>query len=121
MISRRGMIRKLDTVVSKIVRARGYCLKCGSKNNLQCCHIYTRKFLSTRFDFVNLLCLCASCHAHFHDKPLELGEFVKTMRTKKEYNDLKLRANKPRQFTMEELNDLYERFEEINKTPKDTK
>ena len=110
MISRRGMIRKLDTVVSKIVRARGYCLKCGSKNNLQCCHIYTRKFLSTRFDFVNLLCLCASCHAHFHDKPLELGEFVKTMRTKKEYNELKLRANTPRQFASYELEELYEKF-----------
>ena len=113
MISRRGTIRKLDTVVSKIVRARGYCVKCGSKKNLQCCHIYTRKFLSTRFDFVNLLCLCASCHAHFHDKPLELGEFVKTHRTLKEYEDLKLRANKPRQFKMEELERMYEDFVQI--------
>jgi hypothetical protein len=109
------MIRELDRVVSQIVRARGYCVACGSKDKLQCCHIYTRTFLSTRFHFHNLLCLCASCHKHFHNKPIEFQEFVLKFLGEEKYATLKLIANKPRQFTMEELEDLYARNLEILK------
>ena len=76
---------KLDTIVGKIVRARGKCERIGfgcerKSNVLQCCHINSRKYNLTRWDLDNLLCLCAVCHSHFHDHPLELGDFVKKVK-----------------------------------------
>ena len=39
------------------------CLK--ETKTLQCCHIFSRRFYSTRFDPLNAVCLCYSCHQWF--------------------------------------------------------
>ncbi len=71
---------KLDDIVGQIVRSKGKCERCKSRSQLQCCHINSRKYNLTRWDLDNLLCLCATCHSHFHDHPLELGDFVKKVK-----------------------------------------
>jgi len=74
--TRTSLKRHLDKKVSEIVRARGKCQRCGKKTNLQCCHIFSRKYLNTRWDLDNLLCLCAGCHFLSHAEPILFGEFV---------------------------------------------
>ena len=114
--SRKTVIRKLDTIISKIVRQRGYCERCNRTNNLQAAHIYSRSRMSTRFDLKNILCLCPDCHMNFaHKNPLEFAEFVEKFLGEEETDRLTLRANLPRKFEIYELEDLLTRFNDIAK------
>ena len=56
-----------DAAFSEAIRELYHheCQNCGSVENLQCCHILTRKFGSTRTDPNNAVCLCGTCHANF--------------------------------------------------------
>ena len=49
--SRKTIVKKLDTAVSKYIRKRdGYCVQCKSGENLTNGHIFTRTSYSTRWD-----------------------------------------------------------------------
>lgn len=98
-----SLCRKLDKIVSLIVRARGKCETCGKKENLQCCHIFSRKFNNTRWDLDNLLCLCAGCHFMTHAEPLYFGEFVKRILGGEKYELLKEKHNQITKYTLEDL------------------
>ena len=77
-ITRRGLIKKLDTLFAAKVREIGFCQHCGSKNNLQCAHIFSRKNLSVRWDPENAVCFCYRCHFYWaHRNPIEYTEWVK--------------------------------------------
>jgi hypothetical protein len=65
-----------DKLFSLNVRSLGYCKRCGNTQTLQCCHIYSRKFGSIRFDYDNAICLCARCHRWGHDNPTEFSDWV---------------------------------------------
>lgn len=84
---------KLDKIVSAFCRSMGKCEKCGSTLFLQWCHIITRGISKLRYDRRNWFCLCASCHRHFHNKPLEFAEFVKKKKGKEVYNWLIRESN----------------------------
>jgi len=87
--SKKTLKRKLDLLCSKIVRARGKCQRCGKKN-VQCCHIFGRTYLNTRWDLLNLLCLCPDCHINFaHKQPILFAEFVKKTLGEDKYELLK--------------------------------
>lgn len=113
--TRSSLTRKLDQAVSLVVRSRGYCVKCGNKRYelLQCCHIFSRKNRSVRFDLKNVICLCAKDHFWAHQNPILFTEFVREWLGEFEYTQLKIRANTPRKFTIEELQELLARYEEI--------
>ena len=112
--SKSFFIKKLDKIVSEIVRARGYCVKCGKQNGLQCCHIFHRRHFVIRWDLKNLLCLCSGCHIFWaHKEPIEFGEFVQNFLGKKKYIELRQRANTIKKWEIWELQDLYMAFERI--------
>ena len=68
---------RADTLVSKIVRAKGKCERCGSTTGqMQTAHIIGRSNHTLRFDFQNVLCLCANCHRWNHTYPLDFAEWV---------------------------------------------
>ena len=73
-----GKKGKATKLASKVVRTLGRCEKCGSPNyeSLQSAHIIGRKYNATRTMLRNQICLCASCHAHFTDHPLEFANWV---------------------------------------------
>lgn len=72
--------KKLDKIVSEIIRKRGLCEKCGSSKNLHTAHIFSRSYLSVRWDLDNCLCLCCKCHLYWaHLNPIEFVEFVKVL------------------------------------------
>ena len=79
-ISRKGLVRKLDKLVSEKVRSLGYCEKCKKTTTLQPAHIYSRKFMHLRWDFENIICLCAGCHFWQHQNPAEAMRWVETIR-----------------------------------------
>lgn len=89
---------KLDTLMGQMVRQKGYCEKCGNKETLQACHIFTRKIRGVRWSPLNLLCLCASCHRFAHDRPTQFSEWVIPHLGKTRYELLKQKASRLKPF-----------------------
>ena len=105
-------IDELDKLASEYVRKRaiqmaGGCERCLTpkydiaKDNgsiftawkqLQCCHFYSRRRHSVRYDPDNLVGLCANCHSYFHSQPLEFVEFIKARLGEEKFAQLRLRA-----------------------------
>jgi len=58
-----------DKLFSELKRgSRTNCQRCGKQadpKGLHCCHIFSRKYYSTRFDPENAVVLCFSCHSWF--------------------------------------------------------
>lgn len=79
---------------SKVIRMLGICERCGETDyeRLQCAHIISRKYNSTRTDLRNAFCLCASCHAYFTDHPADFGRFVDGSWAGDLYNPLRLKS-----------------------------
>lgn len=72
------MIRRdaADDWCSKVVRARDKaCVRCGSTENGQACHIYGRRAKILRYDLMNLLRGCGSCHRRWTENPIEFADF----------------------------------------------
>ncbi len=88
------MKKRLDRLFSQIVRGAGKCVKCGNVDysKLQCAHIFSRSQLTVRWDFDNVLCLCAGCHFWAHKNPLLFSEFVRNYLGECKYEMLKMRA-----------------------------
>lgn len=106
---------KLDKIVSRLVRSKGYCVYCGKVDDsvLHCCHIFSRKKLSVRWNLLNLLCMCASCHAKAHDSPLLFAEFVRDYLGAIKYEELKKLANTIVKWTECDLQKLLEAYKEM--------
>ena len=94
-LDKRKLTKKMDVLFSKIVRDQGVCDKCGGHDNLQCAHVISRKYLQTRWDLENALCLCVKCHLYWAHK--EPHEFVRWFDDKfggKLYDELEKRSKK---------------------------
>ena len=86
---------KADKLFSQYIRKDGICERCGRTNEvvqLQCAHIFSRRFLVTRYDPLNCLCLCAGCHRWGHDNPVEFTEWVKEFLGEAMYDELRFKA-----------------------------
>lgn len=83
--------RKLDIAFSAKIRARGYCQKCLRSRDVQqqCAHIFSRRFMATRWEELNALDLCAAHHRWAHDRPVEFVEWVRDLLGEKNYEKLK--------------------------------
>ena len=101
--SKTTLRRKLDKICSEIVRARGKCQWCWHKENLQCCHIFSRTYNNTRWDLDNLLCLCPKCHFYFHKNPIIFVEAVINILGKDKYDLLKEKRNQITKYTIDDL------------------
>ena len=80
---------------SMVVRARaGYrCERCGkTSGQMQCAHIFSRRYATTRTDEANAWCLCASCHRYLTENPFEHCEFGARTRGVEGFQQLKLKA-----------------------------
>ena|SRR3990167_8732657 len=61
--SRKSLIRKLDTLVRKIVLERTpSCVVCGAVTNLQPGHVFSRAHYATRWDLDNVWTQCRDCN-----------------------------------------------------------
>jgi hypothetical protein len=106
------LIKKLDKVFSQYIRSHGQCEWCGRKDGqLQCCHIFSRKFHNTRWHEMNVLCMCAGCHHKAHAEPIAFVEFVKDYLGEGVYEELKLEHNRIRKWKDYDLEELIEKYE----------
>jgi len=66
-----------DSWFSKCVRKRANwkCEACTRTETLQCAHVYGRREKSVRWDGMNALSLCHSCHRNFTENPLDFARF----------------------------------------------
>ena len=63
---------------SQYVRLRdGRCVRCGRTDNLQCAHVFSRRYTATRTAELNAVALCASCHLYLTQNPLEHVTFFR--------------------------------------------
>ncbi len=91
MAGRRGLMARADKLCGAIVRARGKCERCGSREVLQWAHIFSRKYLSVRWDTRNAMCLCRGCHFYFTVRPIEWEDWARH-KLGAEYDLLRARA-----------------------------
>lgn len=115
--SKSTMEAKLDKIVSKIVRSRGSCEKCGLSDysKLQAAHIYSRTYRSVRWDLLNILCLCAGCHFHGHKNPVLFTEFVKQHLGDVNFEALKMHATPTKKWILEDMITYYTSLENLFK------
>ena len=115
---RKTLTNKLDKIVSEIVRAGGKCEYCGGKGYLNCHHIFTRTMRSVRWDLDNLICLCSKHHTFStefsaHATPLPFAEWIREKRGEEWYHKLYVKAYSIKQWSDQELIDLYEKLHGI--------
>jgi hypothetical protein len=109
--TKKSLKNKLDKEISKLVRSRGYCVKCHRTENLQCCHIISRSHMATRWLLDNLLCLCPNCHINFaHKQPLLFSEFCKDYLGAERYSQLLMLGNVTQKWTLDEMSELLNSF-----------
>lgn len=114
----KGLKGKADKLYSQIIRLKGRCEVCGSDNWLQTAHIISRRFSNTRTDLRNSMCLCAKCHHHYTDHPVEWGKLVTNddWWMSKYYPDVHKKSQLTSKVDWEErvefLKDVYDRIQE---------
>lgn len=94
---RKANLRRCDSVFSKLVRTVGICEMEGYSGvacagPLQCAHIVSRSYRSTRWSRENALCICAAHHVFYTHRPLEWEQAVLDHIGPDEYEALKRRA-----------------------------
>lgn len=91
--SRKTLKNKADRLFSLFIRARdGACVCCGSTENLQCAHGFSRRYLKTRWDERNAWALCNRHHLYFTHHPIEWDVWMEQRLGPTEYRLLRLDA-----------------------------
>lgn len=105
---------RLDAVFSDLVRGRaGWKSELsGETQFLQCCHIYSRKFISTRWHPMNAVCLTASEHAQFTDRPVAFTNWLRAKFGQEYLFDLALLANTAQKISPRQREGLYQHYRE---------
>jgi len=104
------MIKKLDTLYSKIIRSKGYCDRCGKGGEMQTSHIFGRGNKRLRWVLDNAFCFCTDpygddCHRWWHNNRKESMEWAEGERDLDELREL-MKINAP--ISMDELQEYYE-------------
>ncbi len=75
---RRNYMKKADTAYGQWVRSRRVCEsdRPTHAGHLQCAHIISRSYKTTRTDERNALCLCQGCHLYYTNHPLEWRRLI---------------------------------------------
>jgi hypothetical protein len=106
--SKSTLIKKLDKLFSECVRSVGKCEWCGKREQLQCCHIYSRRYRHTRWDTLNAVCLCAGCHFKAHQNPIDFTKWVEKYLGVGTLDELRQKAHLIKNLTVDEMLELYE-------------
>lgn len=106
--SKRIMKRRLDKLAREVVLKRDHrrCKWCGKEavgRDLQWCHIFSRRYLATRWLPSNAVTLCASCHRRGHDQPTEFTEWLVSQDWEPALKSLRAMLKKPKRPDLEKM------------------
>lgn len=87
-------VRKLDRLARMATLAIGVCQRCGSTRNLQTSHTNGRSMRSVRWEPLNLLCLCASCHGWYTHYRTAGDKWMRSFMGEDAYEELDIRTKK---------------------------
>lgn len=102
MKNQKNKISKLDKLWGEAIRKRdrNICQACFRPGN-QPHHIFGRRYLSTRHDLNNGICLCWACHRHKAHGDVELfRDFIIKKIGQKEFDKLKVKAYSVKNFDL---------------------
>ena len=122
-ITRKSLIKKLDTIVSKYIRLRdGCCVQCGTTQNLTNGHIFSRRHYSTRWDISEDGNCHTQCWSDNYKHSFDNFDYYKWYREKfgeDRFEELRGEYIKSRKYSNVELEELYEqikiKYEELEK------
>jgi len=116
---RKRLENKLDKLFRDAVRTRDKwtCTVCGKyyeppTKALHCSHFIGRAERATRWDLLNADAHCYYHHSQFEQHPHKFTEWKKEKIGLLAYDDLVLRGNKGKNWTLQELEDHIESLEE---------
>lgn len=117
ILTRKGLVKKADAIVSLYVRKRDKkCVTCGSYQNPQCGHLFSRIWYNTRWDLYNCNQQCASCNGMHEADPVPYQNWYKSRYGIDAFEELHNRARQIRKWTDQELLDM---IEDIKQSIKD--
>jgi hypothetical protein len=113
------MKAELDRLTSLIVRKRdGACVQCGSRRNLTAGHLWSRKFVSVRFDLLNIHGQCWNHNkAHSYNPDPYFYWFLQTFGAD-EVVALFERRNIVKRFTDDDLRQMVDEYGAMLRTMK---
>ncbi len=115
-LTRKGLVKKVDEVHSKIIRIREkFCVLCGSRENLQCGHIFSRVSYSTRWDLAkdgNAHGQCRNCNLNHEYHPYLFFKWYLNNFGKKRLEELHNRSRETKKYKNYELENLLRELKE---------
>jgi hypothetical protein len=127
-ITRPGLIRKLDGLVSQYVRRRdsymncagheGYasCVTCGKTahwQDMQCGHWIKRGHASTRFDLRNVYAQCPGCNMFSGGRQDEMAGHILALHGPETVKELLTLKRTPKRWSVAELHEKIAEFQEL--------
>lgn len=112
-VSRKALVKKLDSLVSKIVIKRdGKCMECGSLDQPTCGHVFSRSHYSTRWDLENCWCQCWPCNYKYKVSDT-IGYYlaIEKVMGREKMTALYDRWKTIRKWTNKDLQELYDKLE----------
>ncbi len=107
--SRKTLIKKLDAIFSKYIRARDkYCVICGSPDQANNGHLFSRRHYATRWDELNCNQQCYPCNfKHTMDFVPYTQWFIKK-HGQEVFDELYSTFKRPRKYYDYEIEELIE-------------
>jgi hypothetical protein len=109
-------MKRTDKAMSEYIRAKTpYCVICGSREQLQAAHLISRTAKSVRFDLQNVFTNCAGHNLRHEYHPEVCTEWYIRTFGEGQYLDLVVRSKQIRKWTVDELKELEEHFNELRR------
>ncbi|HEC66617.1 MAG TPA: hypothetical protein ENI23_15180 [bacterium] len=106
--------KRCDSIYAKIIKQKSNwrCIETKA-SNVQCAHIISRSYHATRWDFDNAVCLGMGRHFFYTYHPIEWKLFINERFGQGYYEKLEGRAMRYRQWSLDDLKELYGFFQTI--------
>ena len=118
-ISRKGLIKKLDSALSKFIRQRnavdGYvkCVTCGTRKHwkeVDAGHFVSRRHYATRWNPQNVHAQCKSCNGFHAGQNYLMGKYIDKTYGIGTADELITMSRQIKKFTDQDLKDLIEHY-----------